>query len=105
MDLALSKGPGRKGWMEAAKERSASHLPKWPCTQSPTGNGSTACGTQGDGLRSWAPSQLGSVAEVLETSVLGLPRGTEGGLRSLGKYRELPGDRSESNSKAKGKGG
>lgn len=37
--------------------------------------------------------------------MLGLPRGTEGGLRSLGKYRELPGDRSESNSKAKVKGG
>lgn len=92
--------------MEAAKERSAR-----PATclsgpaQSPTGNGSMASGTQGDGLRSGAPSQLSSVAEVLKTLVPGLPRGTEGGLRSLGKYRELLGDRSKSNSKAKVKGG
>lgn len=64
-----------------------------------------ASGAQGDGLRSWAPSQFSSVAEVLETPALGLPRGTEGGLRSLGKDRELPGDRSKSNSKAKVKGG
>lgn len=86
VDLALSERPGRKGWMEAANKRSVRSVTclRGPAHR-PTGNGSRASGTQGDRLRSWAPSQFSSVAEVLEMSALGLPRGPEGGLRSLGR--------------------